>query len=131
MRTMDLGKAARALSRNKYVLAVLLLGLVLLLLPRASPQHTASETQRTVSEPAGVGDDLDASGIPMDTESERLAAMLREIRGVGETEVLLSRAGAVVVCAGGDSPTVRLEVTIAVSAYTGLGSDKITVMTKR
>ena len=129
MRTMDLAKAARALSRNKYVLAVLVLGLVLLLLPRASAKTAGSQTPIPAAAP--VGDALGSSGIPLDTESERLAALLREIRGVGEAAVLLSHTGAVVVCDGGDSATVRLEVTRAVSAYTGLGSDQITVMTKR
>ena len=35
--------------------------------------------------------------------------------------------GALVVCAGGDDPGVRLQVIRAVSALTGLGSDCITV----
>ncbi len=36
--------------------------------------------------------------------------------------------GAVVVCEGGDSPSVRLHVVNAVSDLTGLGSDKISVI---
>ena len=36
--------------------------------------------------------------------------------------------GALVVCEGGDSPNVRLQVTQAVSALTGLASDKISVI---
>ena len=36
--------------------------------------------------------------------------------------------GAVVVCDGADSATVRLRVMQAVSALTGLGSDKISVI---
>ncbi len=35
--------------------------------------------------------------------------------------------GAVVVCQGGDDPQIRLLLTQAVSALTGLGSDRITV----
>jgi len=35
--------------------------------------------------------------------------------------------GALVVCDGGDNPSVRLLITKAVSALTGLGADKITV----
>lgn len=35
--------------------------------------------------------------------------------------------GALVVCDGGDDPAVRLCITKAVSALTGLGSDRITV----
>ena len=50
----------------------------------------------------------------------------------GEEVVLLTQyypsfRGALVVCAGGDDPQVRLAVTQAVSALTGLGSDRITV----
>lgn len=39
-----------------------------------------------------------------------------------------SYLGAVVVCDGADSASVRLRVTQAVSALTGLGSDKISVI---
>ncbi len=119
MKTLDLGAAAKALAKNKYVLAVLVLGLVLLLLPRAAG------TNGTAS---GAGAPLEASGIPLDTESSRLAELLSRIDGVGDAAVLLSERGAVVVCAGAENAQVRLAVTNAVSAYTGLGSDKITVM---
>ncbi len=36
--------------------------------------------------------------------------------------------GALIVCTGGDDPLIKLEVTEAVSALTGLSYDKITVM---
>lgn len=120
MKTLDLSAAAKRLAKNKYVLIVLALGLVLLLWPDG--RSAAGETA------AGVGDDLAASGIPVDTECQRIAAMLSRIEGVGEAYVLLSAEGAVVVCQGCDSAKVRLDVTNAVMAYTGLGSDKITVM---
>lgn len=50
----------------------------------------------------------------------------------GEEVVLVTQyypsfRGALVVCAGGDDPQVRLAVSQAVSALTGLGSDKITI----
>ena len=35
--------------------------------------------------------------------------------------------GAVIVCDGGDDPVVRLQITRAVSALTGLGADRITI----
>ena len=95
---------------------VQVLPLLLLLLPR----KTAADT--------GDGDPMAASGIPLDTEGERIAALLEKIAGVGETDVLLSGNGAVIVCRGAENPEVRLSVTNAVAAYTGLGSDKITVM---
>ena len=123
MDTISLTKLGKILVRNKYVWLVLLLGLVLLLWPqRAEP---AAETAALGS---GRGAELSASGIPLDTESERLAQLLREIAGVGEVRCLLSAEGAVVVCAGGDDPAAQYLVTNAVSAYTGLGSDKISVM---
>ena len=52
--------------------------------------------------------------------------------GSGEEALLITRRypvfqGALVVCEGGDDPAVRLTMTQAVSALTGLGADKITV----
>ena len=124
MKALNLTKLGGILTKNKYVWLVLILGLALLLLPR----RTEPAEPTAAAQSAGHGDALSASGIPVDTESERLAALLREIRGVGETQCLLSAEGAVIVCAGGDDATARYLVTNAVSAYTGLGSDKITVM---
>ena len=46
---------------------------------------------------------------------------------VGASAVLLSKNGCVVVCEGADSPAVVWEVVSAVAAYTGIGSDKISV----
>ena len=36
--------------------------------------------------------------------------------------------GAIIVCQGGDSPSVRLAITDAVSKVTGLSSDRISVL---
>ena len=52
--------------------------------------------------------------------------------GGGQETVLLTRKyptfqGALVVCEGGDSAEIRLLLTQAVSALTGLGTDRITV----
>lgn len=122
MNTISLTKLGKILARNKYVWLVLLLGLVLLLWP----QRSDSDLQ--TSSVSGRGAELGASGIPLDTESQRLAQLLQEIEGVGDARCLLSAEGAVVVCAGGDDSTAKYLVTNAVSAYTGLGSDKIRVM---
>lgn len=127
MGNVDRRSLRRILSENKYVLLVLALGLVLLLLPRS--KSTAAQSAPGTGPPAGVGTPMEASGIPVDTESQRLAALLSAIRGVGPgAQVLLSRNGAVVVCAGAEDARVRLDVTMAVSAYTGLGSDRILVV---
>jgi len=117
MKSPDLTALSKILIKNKFVLLTLALGLVLLLLPGKKQDSSA-----------GTGTPMAASGIPLDTESDRIAALLSKINGVGETEVLLSGNGAVIVCQGAADPGVRLNVTNAVAAYTGLGSDKITVM---
>ena len=127
MERTEPGRLLGLLLKNRWVLLVLALGLVLLLLPRSS---NAAGTQPAPASPAeeNRGDALASSGIPLETESRRLAVLLSAIRGVGQAEVLLSGQGAVVVCPGGDDPAVRLFVTDAVSVYTGLGSDKIRVI---
>ena len=54
-------------------------------------------------------------------------------RGSGSQEVVTLQTlspqfqGALVVCPGGDDPGVRLRLVAAVSALTGLGSDKISI----
>ena len=127
MKTLDLTELGRRLARSKYVLLVLGLGLLLLLLPKSS----RSAGTAAASEPKAAsaqGDALESSGIPLGAESERVAELLRAVDGVGECRVLLSRSGAVVVCAGAARAEVRLAVTEAVSAYTGLGSDRVLVL---
>ena len=122
----DLHRVLAALGKSRLVLLVLALGLALLLLPKSGGSASAGSAQAGAE--ADRGDPLQSSGIPLETESRRLAELLRAVRGVGEAEVLLSAQGAVVVCTGGDDPAVRLRVTDAVSVYTGLGSDRIRVI---
>ena len=94
-------------SKYKYLLFLLLLGLVLLLWP------------------TGGGGDPDSGR----TEREaRLETVLSEIEGAGRVSVLYSDEGVAVVCEGASSARVRLDVVKAVSAYTGLGSDRIEVL---
>ena len=119
MKTFDMAPAVKALAKNKYVAAVLLLGLVLMLLPRGSSEGGTA---------AAEGDPLAATGVSLAEENSRLAELLTQITGVGRVRVLLSGNGAVIVCDGADSAAVRLCVTDAVTAYTGFGSDKISVM---
>ena len=126
MKDPDHGALAKALAKNKYVLLVLCVGLGLLLLPRRSAETGLYAS--SAAAPAATGMPMAASGIPLDAECGRIAALLRCVRGVGEAEVLLSANGCVVACAGADSPAVRLDVTNAVAAYTGLGSDKICIV---
>ena len=120
---MDRVIRLRALAAQyKYPIAVALLGVFLLLLPhgeatRASPRDVLSarvslqsEMETTLSAFDGVG---------------RLRLMLT---GDAEEE---RWTGAVIVCEGGGNATVRLQLTRAVSALTGLSSDKIAIVKGR
>ena len=129
MKTINLGETLKKLSKSKYVLLVLLLGLVMLLLPGGksdsksanSPPAVAAATQANALA-------LDATGVALYAEGENLADLLSKIEGVGRCEVLMSNAGVVIVCEGANSAKVKLDVTNAAMSYTGFGSDKITVM---
>ena len=118
MMVMDKSAVGKRLWANRYVLAVLALGLVLMLLP-SGPGATDS---------AGNAGALESTGVSLETEGEKLSSLLAKMQGVGRAEVLLSQSGAVVVCDGADAPSVRLYVTNAVMSYTGLGSDRISVV---
>lgn len=97
--------------------ALLCAGLILLLLP--SGRRSADRDRETA----------------FTDEEKRLASVLSQMDGVGETAVLLAEGpgrndgvtGAVVVCRGAGSAEVRLRVVEAVSAFTGLGSHEIVV----
>lgn len=148
----------KKLLKNKYVLVVLLLGLVLLLIPTGSKDKAASNS-------SGESSELSAPSFSVADEEERLERVLGQIDGAGEVQVLLSLRstaarelawgedeplvistgsgqqsavelwydypeylGAVIISSGASSARVKLDITNAVSAFTGLGSDKITVI---
>jgi len=93
------------LERFKFPLLVLSLGLILMLLPgNNTPEPVSSERDAVV------------------------AGILSRVKGVGESLVLISDKGVVVVCHGADSAKTRMEIIQAVSSYTGFGSDKITIL---
>lgn len=103
------------LTKNKYLILVLLAGLILILLPGGNREATASDAA---------------------TDAEtRLQGALSRMDGVGEVYVLLAEengrnegyTGAVIVCTGASEASVRLRIVEAVSAFTGLGSDRIIV----
>lgn len=64
-------------------------------------------------------------------EESRTTVVISRGSGVQQTVALQQLSpefqGALVVCSGGDDPAVRLTLTQAVSALTGLGADKISV----
>ena len=105
----------RFVSRNKYLLLVLVLGIVLVLLPdgtKTSDDDSATDAER------------------------RLCHAIESLEGVGAANVLLAEekgrsggyTGAVIFCQGADSAAVRLQVVEAVAVYTGLSSNKIMVL---
>ena len=111
--------ALSAFLQKKSVLIVLLAaGLLLLLWPKASGSSLGDKNEDVST-----------------TEEKRLCAVLSKIDGVGEVYALLSEeanhrgefSGAVVVCSGARSPDIRLRVIQDVSAFTGLGSNRIIV----
>lgn len=64
-------------------------------------------------------------------EERKETVVLSKGSGSQETvtvqEVYPRYQGALLVCPGGDDPTVRLQLTEAMSALTGLGADKISI----
>lgn len=148
----------RLTGKYKYVAALVLIGLVLMVFPGSDTPQTPASMPVTVKEA---------------TMEENLEVILGNIQGVGKIRVLLTQAqgsrtvyvydetstadslrtdaviltdenraqkglvsqvippvylGAVIVCQGGDNPTVRLSVVEAVCDATGLSADKITVL---
>lgn len=148
---MDQLKLKEWIRKFRYVLLVLLAGIVLMMLPDGS-----TETAAPVAEP-----------LPQETLESGLERILSRIEGAGEVAVMLTEAGgeeifyqtdgegadtvvitdasrneqglvrtrnpptyrgAIVVCKGADSAAVRLAVAEAVANVTGLGMDKIAVL---
>ncbi len=92
------------IAKYKYPLLILVFGLALMLIP--------GRTENT-----------------QDPEADsKIEQILSCTQGVGEAKVLVSESGVVIVCPGADSPKVRLEIIKAISAYTGFGADRITVL---
>lgn len=151
---MDKQKLIAWISRYRYVLIVVAVGLILMLLPGESTpkQEQPQQIQETEADFA--------------TE---LAEILSKIKGAGKVEVMLTTAqgqetcyqtdsrgedqstvtitdsarnetglirqvnpptylGAIIVCQGGDDPGVRLAIVESVAKVTGLGADRISVM---
>ncbi|MDR1116805.1 MAG: stage III sporulation protein AG [Oscillospiraceae bacterium] len=159
--------------KYKYLLIIICAGIILLILPSSSDSKAVSNEESLAGE--------QYEEYKLGEVEKKISGALREIEGVGKTEVVLTlkstmetvyqtdsqsnRAlsetsdaldinvqtvtvsagsglqkalvvkriypeymGALIVCEGGDRAAVRLEVTNAVSALTGLGSDKITVV---
>ena len=138
-------------NKRKYLLALLLCGVLLMLFPC---------TLDSDSEPR---EDENQSVFSVKEEERRLGEILSSIQGAGKCKVLLSLQagtelilaedegetvvissggsqstvtvqkrspeylGAVVVAKGSRDPNVRYDILSAVMSYTGLGADKITI----
>ena len=143
---MNTRKLSAFAAKYKYVLIILLAGLILLLLP------TGSRTKAKTAQAAAVSEQTQPQTIQ--AEEQRLTTLLQQINGAGQVQVLLSYPtiisagggaqeavelktvspqylGAVVVCDGADSPQVQLAVTQAVAQFTGLSTDHISVLRKQ
>ena len=156
-------KALELFGKYKYVLLVLLVGVLLLLFPSGEKEEgktNAILTQESVSQ------------FSREALEEKLKRTLSQVEGAGEVYVILTRnegpkqvlaqegsatettretapvlasrgggiqepvtvqemgpsyLGALVVAQGAGDPSVKLALTQAVSALTGLGADKISV----
>ena len=142
------------LKKYKWVGLVLLVGLLLLAWPagKENQAETAAETPQTfdlaatearlaeaLSQIRGAGEVtvvLTLAGGPrqvlaqdVDQATERGQERRETVvvsRGSGGQEAV-EYQGALLVCPGGGDPTVRLQLTQAVAALTGLGADKISI----
>lgn len=94
----------KKLDKFKYPLLILVLGLGLMLMPSGTKSPVSGETDALLQQ------------------------VLSCSAGVGEARVIASEKGVVVVCQGAENAAVRLDIIRAVGSYTGLGSDKITVL---
>lgn len=142
---------------GKYALLVLLLGLLLLLLPKCSGGGSAEQPGTTEQITAPIFDleqqeerlALAVSSIAGAGETRVVLAMrssvARELAAENGEAVIVSTGsgkqapvelryvypeyqGALVICEGAADPRVRLAVTEAVQAVTGLGANRITVV---
>ena len=156
-------KALELFGKYKYVLLVLLVGVLLLLFPSGekeegktnailtqesvsqfSREALEEKLKRTLSQVEGAGEVyviLTLKEGPKQvlaqegsaTETTRETAPVLASRGGGIQEPVTvqemgpSYLGALVVAQGAGDPSVKLALTLAVSALTGLGADKISI----
>ena len=141
-----------ALRKNKLLLVLLLSGLLILMLPTKGENETASNDVTSLPEfsvqsqekrLASVLEKIDGAGkvsvlLSVDGSIERTLAQNGEealvLSGKGGEKIVDIRytkpkyLGAVIVAQGADDPQVKMNITSAVSGFTGLGSNKIIVV---
>ena len=156
---MKQSKLLQVWDRYKFALLILLVGVALLLLPDRDAK--ASERSEPAAETVSAQQEAEAAearlaSILSEIEGAGRVRVLLSFRTSAETEyvsdgdetVIVSTGsgrqsavtrrtiypqyqGAVIVCDGGDSPQVRLNILQAVSQVTGLGTDQISVLKLR
>lgn len=142
------------LKKYRYALIVLAAGLILLMLPTGSKEKPIAETV-VLQEQKSIAQELEDI-LSQIQGAGRVAVMLTPASGQ-ETVYQTDRSGenydtvtvtddsrnenglicqinppvymgAIIVCQGGDNPSVRLAVVEAVAKVTGLGADRISVL---
>ena len=151
------------LKKGKFVLLILIVGIVLMLIPTGSKtqsrdkgqtaafslEDTQQHMEQLLTKMEGVGRcevmlslesssrltlARDSNETRREGEQKTQSEVLTVNRGSGCQEVVITEEiypvfkGAVVVCDGADSSSVKLNIVQTVSALTGLGSDKISVV---
>ena len=155
-RVMLREKATAWICKYKYLLLVLLVGVGLMLIPSNSDKQddrqptTSVDTQPSLSEEltailskiqgAGkvqvlltvkAGEQIIYQVDPNGTDREDTVIVTdaeRAQNGLIQQVIPATYRGAIILCQGADSPSVRLAVTEAVSSVTGLDSSRISVL---
>lgn len=142
------------LLKNKYAVIILAVGLIILLIPSGTqgtseksgptdlspPQYSIQEEENRLCQQLAKIDGAGEVSVLLSVEG----SVSRQLADNGEETLVISRGsdeqvvelyyvnprylGAVIVCEGASASKVRLEITKAVSAFTGLGADKIRVV---
>ncbi len=127
-------KILKKLAPYKYPLLMLVIGIVIMTWPKGAdppvvtPVVTASMESRMgelLSKAQGAGE----VEVMLQYENDGETVYLQDTSQPTVVETKTPRiTGALVLAQGADSPTVRLNLVNAVSNLTGLGADKITVI---
>lgn len=156
MKVIDGGKMkiAETIGKNKFLLLALIAGVVLLIVPFGGSKEVRTETDLSapvfslkneesrlkeqlekISGAGRVSVLLSVSGSVLRELAENIdeTLVISSGSGNGEEVVVLhyvnpEYTGAVIVCDGASSSSVRLGITRAVESFTGLSTDKIRVI---
>lgn len=156
-RTLLIKKVTDWIGKYKYLLLILLIGVVLMLLPDSTTEHKQEETiqqlqitsENLPEELAEVLSNIKGAGrvqVMITTEKGKETVYQTDISsGDKENTVIISNAdrnenglvqqvispvyrGAIILCQGADNASVKLSIIDAVSKVTGLDSSQISVL---